>query len=103
MRRLREGLFFETDGSLNLSQILLSILVIVAAFGFVYELITGSRASLIGWTFLGGAISALLLGGLPIAKAKILSQSRMPLNFMKTLIGTERSTDMSEPLNSENP
>jgi hypothetical protein len=102
-RKILEGLFFEKNGDLNLSQLLMVIVGIAGIVGFLYQIIFCKSSAFVviaGWSFVGAAFSALLIAAIPISKAKILSDSKLPSDIAGSIAGLEKnvttSTDVQE-------
>lgn len=71
-------LFFTKEGDLDLGWFFVGIMGLVGSIGFLIEVTGGSHASVAGWAFLGSAFASVLIAAVPIAKARILAQSRVP-------------------------
>jgi len=110
-RKLRQAIFFEKDGDLNMSQALIVLVSIVGMIGFLATVVFFRDESIVvkitAWSFLGAVFTSLLIGSLPIAKAKILSQSKLPSEVSSILAGItdniETSTDLKEITEKQQP
>ena len=80
------SLAFEKDGSLNLGWALSLLFAVVGVAGFVVVVVMRQDSStlekLAAWTFLIGAFAIVLIAALPIAKAKILADAKLPGEMM---------------------
>lgn len=86
-RSLLEALFFEKDGDLNLSQVFVLLMGLAGTFGFIYQLIYSKNTltTIAGWSFMAGAFASVLIASIPIAKAKILANSKLPGELAKAI------------------
>jgi hypothetical protein len=103
-RKIWHALFFEKDGDLNLTWLFVLIMGIIGSAGFVYSLVTPTLTivdRLVAWAFISGSFMAVLLAAIPLAKAKLLSTSTLPVQFAETVLsgGGIRPvlTDMNAP------
>lgn len=98
-RKILNGLFFEKNGDLNLSQLLMVVMGIAGIFGFLYQIIALPRPNLIlvlaGWSFIAGAFASVLLAAIPISKAKILSESKFPTGMAEGIEGLIKNVTTS--------
>ena len=110
-RSFWEALFFEQDGAMNLSQMFASFFMLVGCFGFVWVVAIGPvlgylqniPMQLAAWSFIAGAMSAVLIAAIPISKAKILANATLPGDLagkIASIKNVEASTDMSEQTNT---
>ncbi len=76
-RKFLYSLVFTKEGDLDLGWLFTLIMGLSATFIFVFEAIHNGHASIAGWSFMGSAFSAVLIASVPIAKARILANSRM--------------------------
>jgi hypothetical protein len=101
-RPLIKALFYERDGDLNISQVLCAVFGIAGVFAFLFQILTDSNtlAIIAGWSFLGAAFMGLLIATVPISKAKILANSKVPGEVAKAIgdvaNNVETSTDVEE-------
>jgi hypothetical protein len=101
-RPLIKALFYERDGDLNISQVLCAVFGIAGVAAFLFQIFHESNtlAIIAGWSFLGAAFMGLLIATIPISKAKILAQSKVPGEVAKAIgdvaNNVETSTDVQE-------
>ena len=80
------ALVFERDHSLNLGWALSLLFALAGVVGFVVVVVIRQDSStlekLAAWTFLIGAFAIVLIAALPIAKAKILADAKLPGEMM---------------------
>jgi hypothetical protein len=97
-----KALLFERDGDLNLTWLFTLLMGLVGSAGFVYTLITPGMSlpdRLAAWSFLAGAFASVLIAALPIAKAKILANAKLPSELSKNISSIRdvtESTDIQE-------
>jgi len=77
MRRFWHSLVFTKEGDMDWSWCLCLICVFVGCVVFVLEAVTGLRASVAAWSWLGTTFAATLISAVPIAKSRLLANSRM--------------------------
>ena len=75
-RSFWRSLVFTTKGDLDLSWILTTLVCMVGVIGFLFEMISGHRASVLGWSFLGTTFLSVLIAAVPISKARLLADSK---------------------------
>lgn len=91
MNKRRENFFqallYEKDGDLNLTWLFVLILGLIGAAGFLHVVFAAAPVveKIAAWSFLGGAFSLVVLAAIPIAKAKILANSRVPGEMAKSI------------------
>jgi hypothetical protein len=71
-------LFFTKEGDLDLGWFFVGLMGLVGSAGFMIEVLKNGHGSVAGWAFLGSAFASVLIAAVPIAKARILAQSRVP-------------------------
>lgn len=93
-----EALVYEHDGSLNLSYVFLMVLLGVVVAGCVAKLLKDGSLGTLEWSFLGTTVMALIIGSIPLNRAKILAKSKLMerVNTGVVLTPTETSTDVQE-------
>lgn len=105
-RPLSEALFYETDGDLNVSSLVLLLMGLTGAAGFVWAVIlsvifghpSSITIQLAAWSWLAGFSASVLLAAIPVAKSKILARATLPADLSQTIatMNVETSTDMME-------
>lgn len=103
-RQFFRALVYEKDGDLNLSQLLTAIMAIIGMVGFIWVMIINPSSSIVvqiaAWSFLGGAFASVLIASLPVAKAKILANAKLPAEFANAIAEAGKtvteSTDIKE-------
>lgn len=99
------ALLYERDGDLNLTWLFVFIMGIVGAIGFFVEVVirgggvASVPAKLAAWSFLAGAFLSVLIAAIPVAKAKILANAKLPGEVSKSIASiknVETSTDIQE-------
>lgn len=99
------ALLYERDGDLNLTWLFVLIMGIVGAIGFFVEVVirggdvSSTPAKMAAWSFLAGAFLSVLIAAIPIAKAKILANAKLPGEVSKSIASirnVETSTDIQE-------
>ena len=105
-RPLSEALFYETDGDLDLSSLMLVVMGFTGAVGFLWVVIfaavfhypTSITIQLAAWSWLAGFSASILIAAVPVAKSKILSRATLPGELATTIskMNVETSTDMME-------
>jgi len=96
-----ESLIWEKDGSMNLSQLLCTLLTLIGATGFIYAVILNNGTiveKIVAWSFLTGSFASLLIASLPINKAKILASATLPSDLEHGLADVVNS--LGNPLSS---
>lgn len=71
------SLFFTWDGELDLSWLFVFLMGLGGVIGFLFEVFNNGHGSIAGWAFLGAAFSSVLIAAIPVAKAKILAESKV--------------------------
>lgn len=72
-----EALIWEKSGDMNLSYVFCIVLLVTAVLAVIGELVTGGHLSNAGWGFLITSFMAVLLASVPIARAKIIANSKL--------------------------
>jgi hypothetical protein len=72
------ALFFTSKGELDLSWFFVLCMGIAGVTGFLHEVFINKNASIAAWSFLGSAFASILIAAVPINKARILANSRVP-------------------------
>lgn len=99
-----KALVYERDGDLNLAWLLVLLMGLAGIIGFIWVIMIANASlpvQIAGWTFLGSAFVSVLIAAIPIAKAKILANSRLPGEVAKSIAeagksNVEISTDIME-------
>lgn len=75
-------LFFVTHGKhddeLDLGWVLLLVAFIPAILVWVLSAFGVAKVTVAAWSFMGSLLAALLIAGIPIARARILAKSQLP-------------------------
>jgi hypothetical protein len=109
-RKFKEAILFEKDGSLNLSQLILCILTVMGVVGFLTVVVihpANLAVQLAAFGFLVSTFLATLIASIPIDKAKILAESKLPSDAARAITGIQEvtsstsSTDLQEGWNKE--
>ena len=87
-------LLFTKDDELDLGWLLTGLLCVVGCAGFLYEIHNNGKATLEGYTFVGYALTNLLIAAVPIAKARLLN-SRDKMNAGTSETSTTTVTEPS--------
>jgi hypothetical protein len=69
-------LFYTGDGDLDLSWILVVVFAIVGLTGFLAEAFSSHQVSTAAWSWLGGSFLSIVIAAVPIAKARLLANSK---------------------------
>lgn len=82
-----EALVYEKDGDLNLTWLFVLLMGLVGCVGFLHAVFTAATVieKVAAWSFLGGSFSLVVLAAIPIAKAKILANSKVPGEMAKSI------------------
>ena len=98
-----QALLYERDGDLNLTWLFVLLMGTVGCIGFIWNLFIGAPVlvQIASWSFLGGAFSLVVLAAIPISKAKILANSRVPGDMARSIASVAEhdpgvSTDIQE-------
>ena len=99
-----DSLVFEQDGDLNLTWLFVLLMGLIGSVGFLYTIMFNPASSVVeriaAWSFLGSAFALVVLAAIPIAKTKILANSRVPGDVGRSIAsvsrGMESSTDIQE-------
>lgn len=100
------ALVYEKDGDLNLTWLFVMLMGLIASAGFIFVLGADPGVftlwdRLAAWSFMGGAFASVLIASLPIAKAKILANAKLPGELSRSISSiapknVEASTDIQE-------
>jgi hypothetical protein len=96
------SLFFTKDGDMDLTWLFVLLMGLAGVFGFVWQLVKHSptMAVIAGWSFLGAAFASVLIAAIPISKAKILANAKLPGDIARGISeagkSVETSTDIEE-------
>lgn len=103
-----DALVFEQDGDLNLTWLFVLVMGAFGSLGFIWVNIIAPLMGIVipvliqiaSWSFLAGAFASVLIAAIPLAKAKILANSKLPADFAKSVASVaqavETSTDVQE-------
>lgn len=99
-----DSLVFERDGDLNLTWLFVLLMGLIGSIGFLWTIMFNPSSSIVeriaAWSFLGSAFALVVLAAIPIAKTKILANSRVPGDVGRSIAsvsrGMESSTDIQE-------
>lgn len=69
-------LFYTGSGDLDLSWFLVLMFALTAITGFLVETFTTMGPTVWAWSFLGGAFLTVMIAAVPIAKARLIANSR---------------------------
>jgi hypothetical protein len=97
------SLFFTKEGDMDLTWLFVLLMGLAGVFGFVWQLVHAASPTLAiiaGWSFMGAAFASVLIAAIPISKAKILANSKLPGEIAKSISdvahNVETSTDIQE-------
>lgn len=93
------SLFWTSENHFDAGWFLTLLLAVLGALGFCVEVITGRRASLAAWSWLGASFTAVLIAAIPIAKARLLANSKTVGDVAKGIASAQEvtaSTDVQE-------
>jgi hypothetical protein len=111
-RKFLKALVYEKDDSMNLSQLFMLIFGLIGGAGVLYSVVvapwlglsTSVAVQIASYSFLSAAYISVMIGSIPIARAKILAESKVPgevARAVASITNVERSSDMSEVITKE--
>lgn len=96
MKNFLYRLVFTKGDALDLSWVLLVLIVLAGIIVFFLEPLYGIRASVAGWSFIGGAFASVLLAAVPISKARLIAASKIHTETLNNIKDSDKSTDIKE-------
>ncbi len=92
------SLVYTKDGDLDLSWCFVLLMGLCGVVGFLWVLIIHPASipvQIAAWTFLGGAFVSVLIAAIPIAKAKILADSRVQVELAQSIASAGMSPNVT--------
>lgn len=69
-------LFFTAEDHLDLTWFFVLLMGCAGVFGLVWEVVTNGQATNAAWAFMGASFASVLIAAVPIAKARLLAQTK---------------------------